>query len=64
MFSRRRGFPPDALAGRMNNALANLKTTLEKGVDNRKYIEQDSDLDSVRGDETYKRLIAEFFQAK
>jgi tetratricopeptide (TPR) repeat protein len=54
----------DALAGRRNKALANLKTALEKGVDDRKHIEQDSDFDSLRGDAIYRRLIAEYFSAK
>jgi len=54
----------DALAGRRNKALANLKTALEKGVDDRKHIEQDSDLDLIREDATYKTLIAEYFSSK
>ena len=54
----------DALAGRRNRALANLKTAFEKGVDDWNHIEKDSDLDSVRGDETYKRLIDEYHLVK
>jgi len=51
----------DALAGKRDKALANLKAALEKGVNDRKYIEQDSDLDSVRGSEAYERLMSEYF---
>jgi tetratricopeptide (TPR) repeat protein len=54
----------DALAGKRAKALANLKTALEKGVSDIAYFEQDSDLDSVRNDEAYERLMAEYLFAK
>jgi tetratricopeptide (TPR) repeat protein len=54
----------DALAGKRDKALANLKIALERGGEDWIYIEQDSDLDSVRNDEAYERLMAEYLSAK
>jgi hypothetical protein len=38
-----------------------LLKTLEKGVDNKKHIDKDTDLDSLRKDEEYGRLMKKYF---
>jgi hypothetical protein len=38
-----------------------LLKTLEKGVDNKKHIDKDTDLDSLREDKEYMRLMNKYF---
>jgi len=41
--------------------LKNLERAIEKGVDNKKHIDKDADLDSLRKDEEYMRLMKKYF---
>ena len=51
----------DALAGKKGDALKNLERVLEKGVDDKKHIDKDADLDSIRKDAGFVRLMKKYF---
>jgi tetratricopeptide (TPR) repeat protein len=50
-----------ALAGKKRDALTYLRKALERGVHNRKHIARDTDLDSVRNDASFQRLMRKYF---
>lgn len=50
-----------ALEGKKRDALTYLRKALEKGVHDRKHIAKDSDLDSLRADAAFQRLMKKYF---
>lgn len=52
------------LAGKKLKALEYLKLSLEKGLHNRAYIDADHDLDSLREEPRFKKLMNEYFGDK
>lgn len=50
-----------AVAGKKRAALVYLKKAFEKGVSDRKHIAKDADLDPIRGEAAFKRLMEEYF---
>jgi tetratricopeptide (TPR) repeat protein len=50
----------DALEGKKAEALKNLEVALKKGLKDKAHIEKDSDLDSLRKDRKYQRLINKY----
>lgn len=49
-----------ALLGRTDDALAALRRAIERGYHDFNYMQQDRDLDSLRGDPRYRKLMAQF----
>ena len=50
-----------AVAGKKRAALVYLKKAFEKGVSDRKHIAKDADLDPIRSEAAFKRLMKEYF---
>jgi tetratricopeptide (TPR) repeat protein len=51
----------DALAGKKGVALKNLERAFEKGVEDKAHIDKDTDLDSLRKDAGYVKLMEKYF---
>lgn len=53
-----------ALSGEKEQALDYLKQSLEKGLSDKKHIDSDKDLDSLREEEEFKNLMNKYFPGK
>jgi len=51
----------DALAGKKGVALKNLERAFEKGVEDKAHIDKDTDLDSIRKEAGYVKLMEKYF---
>jgi len=50
-----------ALAGRKKEAFDSLEQALERGYPNRKYIDEDKDLDCIRRDARFTEMMKKYF---
>jgi len=52
----------DALQGKKSEAMKNLEVALEKGIDDKEHIDNDTDLDSLREDKKYQEMMRRYFR--